>query len=276
MLVLAAATATAAAISLSAAPASAAPDKPGEAGVVIGACGDSELEVTAGTGGGAATLRGQVAAGRERWVFTGHVSLARLGAKTRTVVVEDLRTIERMPPRAKDTAPSGLFIDLLLDDKKLILRHASEGDADPAYAADLDHCTFPRAADGVLEEMVPPPAEPPGCTPAQVRGAYRTQVTRVAKLSEADADREAQALCQDHQKTLDARTHLEQAISDRAARDRLAARGPALLKVEDARIKAWSRVDGCLADETKAQGVAALHDAEARTRACYAKIATKP
>jgi hypothetical protein len=265
-----------AAVLFAAVPASAAPDKPAEAGVVIGTCGDSEIEATAGTGGGAATLRGLVVTAGERWSFTGHVSMARLGARTRTVVVEDLRTVERKPPRAKDTAPSGLFIDLLLDDKKLVLRHASEGDADPAYALDLDHCTFHRATDGVLEEMVPPPAEPPGCAPAQVRSSYRTQVTRVAKLSDADTDREAQALCEDHQKTLDARTHLEQAISDRAARDRLAARGPALLKVEAARLKAWDRVDGCLAGETRAQGVAALHDAEARTRACYAKIAAKP
>jgi hypothetical protein len=49
------------------------------------------------------------------------------------------------------------------------------------------------------------------------------------------------------------------------------------MKTEDARIKAWNRLDGCLgAEPAKGQGVAALHDAEARTRACYAKITPRP
>ncbi len=242
--------------------------------VVIAKCGDSAIDVTPGPDGGTATLHGVIAgAGGDRWSFTASVGMARLGAKTRTITVESVRTVEGRPLRGKDAAPSALFIDLLLDDKKLLLRHASEGGGDPDYAADLDRCSFARESDGVLAALLPPPAEPAGCAPDTVRGSYRTQVARVAKLSDADADREAQALCEDHQKTIEARNRLEQAISDRAARDRIAARGAAVMKTEDARIKAWNRIDGCLGSEpAKGRGVAALHDAEARTRACYAKI----
>ena len=219
---------------------------------------------------------GLAGAGGERWSFTANVGLSRLGAKTRTITVEDVRTVERKPPRAKDAAPSALVIDLWLDDKKLILRHASEGGADPDYAVDLDKCSFAREGDAVLAALVPPPAEPAGCAPEALRG-YRTQVDRAAKLPDADAEREARALCEDHQKTLEARDKLEQAISDRAARDRLAARGAAVMKAEDARLKAWNRIDTCLgAEPGKARGVAALHEAEAKSRACFAKIAARP
>jgi len=246
--------------------------------VVLVKCGDSAIDVTAGADGGTAALHGVIAtAAGDRWGFTAHVGMARLGASTRTIAVEDVRTVERVPARGKDAAPSGLFIDLLIDDRKLILRHASEGGADPDYAVDLDRCSFAREGDGALAALVAPPAEPAGCAPDVVRGSYRTQVARVAKLPEADADREAQALCADHQKTIEARGRLEQAIADRAARDRRAARGAAVMKSEDTRIKAWNRVDGCLSAEPgKAQGVAALHEAEAKTRACYARIAAKP
>lgn len=246
--------------------------------VVIAKCGDSAIDATAGAQGGTATLHGViVSAAGDRWSFTANVGLARLGAKTRTITVEDLHTVERKPSRGKDAAPSGLFIDLLLDDKKLVLRHSSEGGGDPDYAVDLDKCSFAREGDGALAALVPPPSEPLGCAPDTVRGGYRTQVAQAAKLSDADADREAKALCEDHQKTIEARARLEQAISDRAARDRVAARGAAVMKTEDARLKAWNRIDGCLgAEPSKAHGVAALHDAEARTRACYAKIAAKP
>jgi hypothetical protein len=213
----------------------------------------------------------------ERWSFTANVALVRLGGKTRTITVEDLHTVERKPPRGKDAAPSGLFIDLLLDDKKLVLRHTSEGSGDPDYAVDLDRCGLARDADAALAQLVPPPAEPRGCGDDAVRGGYRTQVTRAAKLADADTDREARALCEDHQKTIAARERLEQAISDRAARDRLAARGAAVMKAEDTRLKAWNRIDGCLdAEPGKPRGVAGLHDAEAKARACYAKIAARP
>lgn len=245
---------------------------------VVAKCGDSAIDVAPGPDGGTATLHGVIAgAGGERWSFTASVGMARLGAKTRTITVESVRTTEGAPTHRKGAPPSGLFIDLLLDDKKLVLRHASEGGGDPDYAADLERCSFAREADGVLAALVPPPAEPAGCAPDAVQGAYRTQVARVAKLADADAEREARALCEDHQKTIEARSRLEQAISDRAARDRIAARGAAVMKTEDARIKAWNRIDGCLGSEpAKGQGVAALHDAEARTRACYAKIAPRP
>jgi hypothetical protein len=245
--------------------------------VTIATCGDSSLAVTAGANGGTATLQGVVVTGHgDRWSFTAGIGLARVGAKTRTITVEDVHTQDRTPARGdKDVAPSGLFVDVLLDDKKLILRHASEGPPDPAYAVDLEKCSF--AGDAAVAALVPPPAEPIGCDAATVRGAYRTQVTQVAKLAEADADREAQALCEDHQKTLAARARLEEALSDRAARDRITARGAALLRIEDGRLKAWSRIDGCLgADPSKAHGVAALHDGETKQRACYAKITAKP
>lgn len=246
--------------------------------VVIAKCGDSAIDVTAGEPGGTAALHGLVvSAAGERWGFTATVGLARLGGKTRTITVEEVHTIEGTPIRRKGAAPAGLFIDLLLDDKKLILRHASEGGADPDYAVDLDRCSFAREGDAALAALVPPPPEPLGCAPDMLRGSYRTQVDRAARLPDADAQREARALCEDHQKTIEARERLEQAISDRAARDRSAARGAAVMKAEDTRIKAWNRIDGCLgAEPSKAHGVAALHDAEARTRACYAKIAARP
>jgi len=247
--------------------------------VAIATCGDSSLEVTAGANGGAATLHAVVVTGHgDRWSFTANVGLARIGAKTRTITAEDVHTVERKPPRGdRDVAPSALFIDVLVADKKVLFRHASEGGADPEYVADLDKCSFGAGGDAALAGLVPPPAEPLGCAAAIVHGTYRTQVTQVARLAEADADREAQALCEDHQKTLDARNRLEQAIADRAAHDRIAARGAALQRTEDTRMKAWNRIDGCLgADPTKAHGVAALHDGEAKQRACYNKIAAKP
>ncbi|MEO7731841.1 MAG: hypothetical protein ABIY55_12770 [Kofleriaceae bacterium] len=253
---------------LAAAPiASAAP-----APMVIATCGDSTIDVTAGANGGTASLHAVIVSGATRWGFTAHVGLARLGAKTRTILVEDTRTSERKPAGA---APSALILDLLLEDKRLLLRHASEGDADPAYAADLDKCSFDH--DAAIAALVPPPTEPVGCLPAIVKASYRTQVTQVATLPDAEAEHEALRLCEDHQKTIEARAALEAAISDRAARDRVTARGPALLRSEEARMKAWNRIDGCLgADPAKTHGVAALHDGEARERACYQKIAAKP
>jgi len=247
--------------------------------VSIATCGDSKLEVVAGSNGSAGELHAVIALpGGPRWSFTANLGLVRLGAKTRTITVEDVRTQDRKPARGdKDVAPSSLFIDVLVGDKKVLLRHASEGGTDPEYVTDLDRCSFGAGGDAALAALVPPPAEPVGCAPAIAHGTYRAQVTQVAKLSEADADREAQALCDDHQKTIEARTQLEQAISDRAAQDRIAARGAALLRSEEVRMKAWNRIDGCLgADPSKGHGVAALHDGEAKQRACYKKIAAKP
>jgi hypothetical protein len=238
---------------------------------VIAKCGESTIDVTAGSDSGPATLHAIVATGAARWAFTASVGLVRIGAKTRTISVENLQALDHKPGKA----PSGLFVDLLLDDKKLLLRHASEGDPDVAYALDLERCSFD--GDAALAALVPPPGEPAGCAPALVKAGYLRQVILVATLPDAEAEHEAQLLCEDHQKTLEARAKLEAAVADRAAKDRIAARGPALLKTEDARIKAWNRIDGCLAaDPSKVHGVAALHDGEAKERACYAKIAAKP
>jgi len=247
--------------------------------VAIATCGDSTLEVVAGSSGAAGELHALIAtAGGNRWSFVATVGLARIGAKTRTITVEDVRTQDRKPSHGKDVAPSSLFVDLLLDDKKVLLRHGSEGGGDPEYVVDLDRCSFGPGGDAALAGLVPAPTDPVGCAPAVVRGTYRPQIAQVAKLPEADTDREAQALCEDHQKTVDARGHLEQVISDRAAHDRRSARGAALMKSEETRMKTWNRIDGCLGggDPAKARGIAALHDGEARTRACYNQIAAKP
>lgn len=237
--------------------------------VAIARCGDSTLDLT--VDGPTGTLRAVIASGGVRWTLTGHVSLSRLGNRTRTIAIEDLKTVERTPD---GKTPAGLVFDAFLDDKKLILRHAAEGDPDIDYAADLDKCTF--SGDAALTALVPPPSEPPGCAPAIVKASYRTQVTRVAKLPAGEIDREAQLLCEDHQKTIAARARLEAAISDRTAKDRQKARGAQLLKVEDNRIKAWNRMDACLAaDPGTLTGMAALLEAEVKERACYARIAAK-
>jgi len=197
---------------------------------VIATCGDSKIDVVAGSAGAAGELHAQIAgADGSRWSFAATISLARIDEKTRTITVENLHT-----PRDKEPTPSGMCIDVLLDSKKVILRHASEGPPDPAYAVDLEKCTFAAGGDAAIAGLVPPPTEPLGCTPVIVHGTYRAQVGQVAKLPEADADREAQALCEDHQKTIEARSRLEAVISDRAAHDRIAARGAALLHTEPA------------------------------------------
>jgi hypothetical protein len=71
---------------------------------VIAKCGDSAIEVTPGPDGGTATLHGVVVAGGERWGFTASVGMARLGAKTRTVAVESVTTVEGTPARGKRAA----------------------------------------------------------------------------------------------------------------------------------------------------------------------------
>jgi hypothetical protein len=243
----------------------------------VARCGDSRIEIMAAPGRASTELRATVVTGAARWRFAASVGLVRLGARTRTITVEEVRTQERRPPRDKDVAPSALFIDLLLDEKKLILRHASEGGSDPDYAIDLDKCSFGSSAEAVLVSLQPASSDASGCADDTVTVVYLSQVTRVATLAAVDAEREAKVLCEDHQKTIEARHRLEQAISDRAAHDRIAARGPALLRTEDTRMAAWNRIDGCLAAEPpRAQGVAGLHDAEARTRACYTQVAARP
>ena len=243
--------------------------------VAIALCGDSKLEVVAGANGGRGELHATVATGASPWTFTAKIDEVRIGGKARTLSIEGLVSQDRA------AVPPALSIDLLTDARKVLLRHASEGGADAEYVADLAKCSFPREADVALATFVQPPTEPAGCAPALVRDVYRKQVDQAAKLADADADREAHALCADHQATLDARGKLEQAITDRMAHDRIAARGSALFHVMDAWDKAWARVDSCLelghkAAPSKAQGVGLLHEGEARQRACYTQVAAKP
>jgi len=231
--------------------------------VTIATCGQSKLEVVP-KGATPGELRGTLAGGA---TFIAPMGVVTFGSKTRTINVTDVKLT------AKGAAPSGLIVDLLFDEKKVLLRHSSEGPPDVDYAVDLDKCVFNREADGVLLAFVAPPAEPIGCAPAQVRGPYRTQIDLVAKLPDAEASREAQSLCDDHQKTIEARGKLERETWDRIARSRIAAKsGPALLHTEDVREKLWSKLDACIGDASSAKGVAALHDAEARTRACYSQV----
>ena len=247
--------------------------QPAQAIVTVATCGESKIEIVPKTTS-PGELHGTVAAGGGRWMFSAPMGVVMVGARTRTINVSDVKTQERLPPRAKDAAPSGLIVDLLFDEKKVLLRHSNEGPPDVDYAVDLDRCTFNRDADAIVAGFAPPAAEPSGCAPAVVKGAYRTQVNQAAQLPDADADREAQALCEDHQKTIEARGKLEQAMWDRIARSRITARsGAALLHTEDVREKLWSKIDGCLgADPSSAKGVAALHDGEAKQRTCYSQV----
>src|SRR4030095_5661256 len=110
--------------------------------IVIARCGESALAVVPGANDAAATLHGVITSGSSRWSFTASVGLARVGARTRTITVEDVRTVARRPSRSKEIAPSALFIDVLLDERRVALRHASEGGGDPAYAHDLQPGTL--------------------------------------------------------------------------------------------------------------------------------------
>ena len=78
--------------------------------VTVATCGDSTLEVVAGTNGGSGELHAVIArTAGERWSFVATVGLARIGGKTRTITVEDVRTQDGKPSRSKATAPSQLF-----------------------------------------------------------------------------------------------------------------------------------------------------------------------
>jgi hypothetical protein len=236
--------------------------------IAVALCGDSKLEVVAATSDGRGELHATAVTGGKPWVFTAKIDEVRIGRTARTLSVEAIVSADRAPP--------AMSIDLLTDDKKVLLRHASEGGGDAEVAVDLGKCSFPHEADVALATFVRA-AEAPGCDPALVSDTYRKQVDQAVKLADADAAREAQALCTDHQKTLQARGQLEQALTDRMARARITARGAALFHVMDTWDKAWARVDACLAaSPSKGQGVAALHDGEARQRACYSQVAGKP
>src|SRR5262245_52202859 len=136
--------------------------------VTLASCRDGRVEMAPTAGGRTGELRVQLPAKRGTW--TARVTVARVGARTRTLVVENVA----VQPAGK--APSQLFADLLLDDKKVIFRHASEGDGDPAIALDLVQCTFD--GDPAIATLVAPPAEAPGCAALE---PYRAKVAQVAK-----------------------------------------------------------------------------------------------
>lgn len=256
---------------LAAVPAPAARAEPARS---IATCGSSQLELAIGKGG-TAELRAQLATPKGTWRFAASVGLARVGKRTRTLAVEE--------PRAQGggaspyaTQPSQVFLDLFVDAKKLTARHASEGAPDPEIALDLTGCRFAPELDGLLARLAEPPPEPAGCDAAILRKTYAPRLAAV-KLAEAEAERAARALCEDHQGTLAARARLEQRLADGAARQRAAARGKALLRVEGARLDAWQAVDACLAKAAPADPptVAKLHAAEGKLRACYDRAASE-
>jgi len=243
-----------------------------EASKPLASCGSSQLELVTPKGG-TAEVRAQLATPKGAWAFSAKVSLVRVGKRTRTIAVDEPRP-EGGGKSPYATQPSQVFLDLLVDDKKLIARHASEGAPDPEIALDLTGCTFGADGDALLAGLAEPPPEPAGCEAAILRKTYAPQVAAL-KLSAADADRTARGLCEDHQQTLAARARLEQRLADQAARKRAAARGKALLRVEEARIKAWEGVDACLAKAAPADPptLAKLQAAEEKLRACYDRAA---
>ncbi len=259
-------------LALAAAPVPAARAEPARP---IATCGSSQLELAIPRGGGAAELRAQLTTPKGTWRFAANVGLARVGMRTRTLAVEEPRSAGGGPsPYA--TQPSQVFLDLFVDDKKLTARHASEGAPDPEIALDLTGCRFSPELDGLLAGLAEPPPDPAGCDAAILRKTYAPQLASLS-LAAADAERAARALCDDHQKTLAARARLEQRLADQAARQRAGAKGKALLRAEEARLKAWETVDACLAradPSTVAKPtVAKLHAAEEKLRACYDRAA---
>ena len=246
----------------------AAPAARAEPAKSIATCGASQLELAIPRGGGTAELRGQLVTPKGKWQFAASVGLARVGRRTRTLVVEEPRAQGggKSPYAAQ---PTQLFLDLFVDGKKLNVRHASEGAPDPEIALGFTGCQLGPGLDGLLAGLAEPP-EPAGCDAAILRKTYAPQLAPL-KLPAADAERAARALCEDHQETIAARARLEQRLADRAAQQRAGARGRALLRVEEARLKAWETVDACLARAAPADppSAAKLHAAEAKLRACY-------
>jgi hypothetical protein len=167
-----------------------------------------------------------------------------------------------------------VFLDLFVDDKKLEARHASEGGTDPEIALGFTGCQFGAELDGLLAGLADAPPEPAGCDAAILRKTYAPQIAPL-KLPAADADRAARALCEDHQKTIAARARLDQRLSDQAAQQRAKARGRALLRAEEGRVKAWEAIDGCVAKAAPAEplSLAKLTAAEEKLRACYDRAA---
>jgi hypothetical protein len=239
----------------------------------IAVCGSSQLELVIPRGGAAAELHAQLVTPKGKWQFAAQVGLARVGRSARTIAVEEPRAEGgAAPPYAAQ--PSQLFLDLLVGDKKLVARHASEGGTDPEIALDLTGCRFGAELDALLAGLAEPPPEPAGCDAATLRKAYAPRIAPLS-LPAADADKAGRQLCDDHQKTLAARARLEQRLTDQAARQRAAARGKALLRVEADRVKAWEGVDACLAKAAPADPptLARLRAAEDKLRGCYDRAA---
>src|SRR5687768_7544644 len=132
-----------AALLLAAAPARAEPAK------TIATCGASQLELAPQKGG--AELRAQLATPKGKWQFSAKVGLARVGQRTRTIAVEEPRA-QGTSPYA--TQPTQLFLDLFVEDKKLTVRHASEGAPDPDVTLDLTGCQLGPELDGLLAGLV--------------------------------------------------------------------------------------------------------------------------
>jgi hypothetical protein len=251
----------------------AAPAARAESGKPIATCGGSQLELVTPKGGGTAEVRGQLVAPKGKWQFAANVGLARVGKRTRTIAIEEPRP-DGGGPSPYATQPSQVWLDLFVDEKKLTARHASEGAPDPEIALTFTGCQLGPDLDGLLAALAEPPPEPAGCDGAILKQTYAPRIAPL-KLAAADAEREARALCEDHQKTLAARARLEQRLADQAAQQRAAARGKALLRVEEARIKAWEGVDGCVAKAAPADPptAAKLRAAEDKLRACYDRVA---
>lgn len=232
------------------------------------ACGASQLEVVLPKGGGGAELRAKLVTPKGPWQFTAKVGMARAGKRTRTLAADEPKA-EKGGGAGYAVMPSQLFIDLFVDDKKLAVRHASEGGADPEIVLDLTGCKPAADLDKVFAKLVEQP-EDAGCAPALLKSRYQAQLAPL-KLPAADAEREAKALCEEHQKALAARLRLEQRLSDQAAQKRVAARGLAIGRTEEARMKAWETVDACLAKAAAGDPptIAKLKAAEDKARACY-------
>ncbi|HWO24107.1 MAG TPA: hypothetical protein VNO30_35435 [Kofleriaceae bacterium] len=253
----------------------AAPAARAEPGKPIATCGASQLELVTPKGGDTAEVRGQLVTPKGKWGFAAKVGLTRVGKRTRTIAVEEPRA-DGGGASPYATQPSQVWLDLFVDEKekKLTARHASEGAPDPEIALTLTGCQLGEGVDGMLAALAEPPPEPAGCDAAILKKTYAPRVAPL-KLAAADAEREARALCEDHQKTLAARARLEQRLADQAAQQRAAARGKALLRVEEARTKAWEGVDACVAKAAPADPptAAKLRAAEEKLRACYDRVA---
>lgn len=253
--------------------AAAAPAARAEPAKPLATCGQSSFELVPGKGGAAAEVRARLITPKGKWQLVAKVGLARAGQRTRTIAVEEPRA-DGGVASPYGAQPTQLFLDLFIGAGKLTARHASEGGADPEIGLTLTGCRFGADLDALVAGLAEAPPEAPGCDAATLRKVYAPRIAPL-RLPAVEADRAARALCEDHQKTIAARVRLEQRLSDRAADQRATARGPALLRVEADRIKAWDAVDACLSKAAPADPTTAakLATAEEQLRACYDRTA---